>query len=261
LDPAPGADSAAFLINEAFAQAMNWDDPTKEMLDPSRFDPHQIVGVVKDFHHSSLYKEIEPVLIAKSPKIAFSGINRLMIQSTTNPKVLVKGSGTDFEAFKAVLESEWKKTFPSEAYSFNFMDETVQEQYKADERLGKMVFLAAGIAILIAAMGLFALAALSISGRTKEIGIRKVLGASSWSISWMFNKEFLIITLIGVFFALPLSLYLMQDWISQFAIKEWPSWISFAMLGIGGIGFTLLIVSAQSYRATQMNPVDTLKDE
>jgi putative ABC transport system permease protein len=261
LNPAPGADSAAFLINEAFAQAMNWEDPTNEMLDPARFEPHQIVGLIKDFHHSSLYKEIEPVLIAKSPKIAFSGINNLMIQSTTNPKVLVKGSGTDFEALKAVLESEWKKTFPSEVFSFKFMDETVQEQYKADERLGKMVFLAAGIAILIAAMGLFALAALSISGRTKEIGIRKVLGASSWSISWMFNKEFLIITLIGVCFALPLSLYLMEDWISQFAVKEWPSWISFAMLGVGGIGFTLLIVSAQAFKATLLNPVDTLKDE
>jgi putative ABC transport system permease protein len=261
LNPSPGTDSAAFLINETFAKAMNWEDPTNEMLDPSRFEPHQIVGVVKDFHHSSLYKTIEPVLIAKSPKIAFSGINNLMIQSSTNPKVMVKGTGNDFEAFKAVLESEWKKTFPSENFTFSFMDETVQEQYKADERLGKMVFIASGIAILIAAMGLFALAALSISGRTKEIGIRKVLGASSWSVSWMFNKEFLIITLIGVIVALPLSWYVMQDWISQFAIREWPSWISFAMLALGGIGFTLLIVSAQSFRATQMNPVDTLKDE
>jgi putative ABC transport system permease protein len=261
LDSSPGADSSAFLINETFAQAMNWEDPTKEMLDPSRFEPHQIAGVVKDFHHSSLYRKIEPVLIAKSPKIAFSGINDLMIHSSNNPKVMVKGTGNDFEAFRAVLESEWKKTFPAENFTFNFMDETVQEQYKADERLGKMVFLASGIAILIAAMGLFALAALSISGRTKEIGTRKVLGASSLSISWMFNKEFLFITLVGVVVALPLSWYLMQDWISQFAVKEWPSWISFAMLAIGGIGFTLLIVSAQSFRATQMNPVETLKDE
>jgi putative ABC transport system permease protein len=174
---------------------------------------------------------------------------------------MVKGAGTDFEAFRAILQSEWEKTFPSETFTLSFLDETVQEQYKADERLGKMVFLAAGIAILIAAMGLFALAALSISGRTKEIGIRKVLGASSWSISWMFNKEFLTISLIGVVVALPMSLYLMQSWIEQFAVKEWPSWISFAMLGVGGIGFTLLIVSAQAFKATLLNPVDTLKDE
>ncbi|WP_111672257.1 ABC transporter permease [Algoriphagus litoralis] len=260
-NPLPGSDSSAVLINETFAKALNWEDPLGELLPNTRFSPHQIVGVVKDFHHNSLYKEIEPVLLAKDPAIVFSGINSLMISSATNPKVMVKGTGTDFEVFKKVLEEEWMKTFPQEAFSFSFMDETVESEYRADERLGKMVFFAAGIAILIAAMGLFAMAALSIAGRTKEIGIRKVLGASSLSISWMFSKEFLLITLAGVLIALPLSGYLMQDWISQFAVKEWPSWVSFLILGMVGIGFTLLIVSAQSFRATQMNPVDTLKDE
>lgn len=260
-NPEQGADSSAFVINEKFAEAMGWEDPTAEMMPSTRFNNHEIVGVVKNFNHASLYKDIEPVLFAKSPEAVFSGINSLSINSATNPKVIVKGTGSDFEAFRALLESEWEKVFPSEAFSFSFLDETVEAQYRADERLGKMVFLAAGIAILIAAMGLFALAALSISGRTKEIGIRKVLGASSWSISWMFNKEFLIITLIGILIALPLSFYVMQSWIAQFAVKEWPSWLNFTLLAISGIGFTLLIVSAQSYYASQMNPVKTLKDE
>ena len=174
---------------------------------------------------------------------------------------MVKGAGTDFEAFRSVLESEWRRVFPMEAFSFTFLDETIQKQYVADERLGKMVLLASCIAILIAAMGLFAMAALSIAGRTKEIGIRKVLGASSWSISWMFNREFLVITIIGVAVALPLSLYFMQGWLEQFAVKEWPSWINFLLLAIGGVAFTIAVISAQSYRATQMNPVETLKDE
>ncbi|SIN82301.1 ABC transporter permease [Algoriphagus halophilus] len=260
-NPDLGADSSAFVINEKFAEALGWDDPTAEMLPSTRFDSHEIVGVVKDFNHASLYQDIEPVLFAKSPDAVFSGINSLSINSATNPKVIVKGTGTDFESFRALLESEWEKVFPSEAFSFSFLDETVEAQYRADERLGKMVFFAAGIAILIAAMGLFALAALSISGRTKEIGIRKVLGASIWSISWMFNKEFLIITLAGILIALPLSLYVMQSWIEQFAVKAWPSWVNFTLLAIGGIGFTLLIVSAQAYFAAQMNPVKTLKDE
>ncbi|PZX50603.1 ABC transporter permease [Algoriphagus chordae] len=260
-NPDPGSDSSAFVINETFAKAMKWDDPLGEMMPNTRFNPHQIIGVVKDFHHNSLYKEIEPVVLAKSPETFFSGINMLMINSATNPKVLVKGNGNDFEAFRNLLESEWERVFPLEAFSFSFMDETVENQYKADERLGKMVFMAAGIAILIAAMGLFAMAALSIAGRTKEIGIRKVLGASSFSISWMFNREFLMITVIGVLVGLPLSLYLMQTWIAQFAIKSWPSWLNFAILGLAGIAFTLLIVTAQAYRATQMNPVKTLKDE
>lgn len=260
-NPLPGSDSSAFLINETFAAAMKWSDPLGEIMPNTRFNPHQIVGVVKDFHHNSLYNKIEPVVLAKSPKTLFSGVNNLMISSATNPKVIVKGTGTDFESFRAILESEWERVFPMEAFSFSFMDEAVESQYRADERLGKMVFLASSIAILIAAMGLLAMAALSIAGRTKEIGIRKVLGASSLSISWMFNKEFLAITFIGVLVALPLSWYLMQDWIAQFAVREWPSWISFLVLALAGIGFTLAIVSAQSYRATQMNPVKTLKDE
>lgn len=261
LNPTPGSDSSAVLINETFAKAMNWDDPLGELLPSKRIGNHEIVGVVKDFNHNSLYKDIEPIVLAKSPETIFSGINMLMIHSATNPKVMVKGNGTDFETFRTLLENEWEQVFPLETFSFSFLDETVQKQYVADERLGKMVFLAACIAILIAAMGLFAMAALSIAGRTKEIGIRKVLGASSWSISWMFNKEFLIITIAGVLVGLPLSLYLMQSWIAQFAIKSWPSWLNFTVLGIAGIVFTLLIVSAQSYRATQMNPVKTLKDE
>ena len=261
LNPTPGSDSSAVLINETFAKAMNWDDPLGELLPSKRIGNHEIVGVVKDFNHNSLYKDIEPIILAKSPETIFSGINMLMIHSATNPKVMVKGNGTDFETFRTLLENEWEQVFPLETFSFSFLDETVQKQYVADERLGKMVFLAACIAILIAAMGLFAMAALSIAGRTKEIGIRKVLGASSWSISWMFNKEFLVITVVGVLVALPLSLYFMQSWIAQFAIKSWPSWLNFTVLGIAGIVFTLLIVSAQSYRATQMNPVKTLKDE
>jgi putative ABC transport system permease protein len=256
-----GADSSAVLINETFAKAMGWDDPLGEMLPSNKIQSHEIVGVLKDFNHNSLYKGIEPVILAKSPDVIFSGINMMMIHSATNPKVMVKGTGTSFEAFRTLLEAEWERVFPMEAFSFSFLDETVQKQYVADERLGKMVFIAACIAILIAAMGLFAMAALSIAGRTKEIGIRKVLGASSWSISWMFNKEFLVITLIGVLIALPLSLYFMQRWLEQFAVKEWPSWVYFLLLAIGGIAFTIAVISAQSYRATQMNLVKTLKDE
>jgi len=260
-NPDSKADSNAFIINETFAKAMNWEDPLGEMMPNTHFDSHQIIGVVKDFNHNSLYSQIEPVILAKSPATVFSGINNLMISSSTNPKVVIKGNGKNIEAFRSLLEDEWKSVYPLDAFNFTFLDETVAAEYKADDQLGKMVLLAACIAIMIAAMGLFAMASLAIAGRTKEIGIRKVLGASSWSISLMFNKEFLFITLVGIFVALPLSLYIMQSWISQFVIREWPSWTNFSLLAFGGIIFTIFIVSGQSYMATQMNPVETLKDE
>ncbi|MDF2158128.1 ABC transporter permease [Algoriphagus sp. CAU 1675] len=261
LNPDPGMDSSAMVINETFAKALNWEDPLAEQLHASRFDSHQIVGVVKDYHHASLYSPIEPILFAKSPDAVLSGISNLMIRSNTNPRVLVKLNSGNFERTKAMLEGEWNKNFPGETFEFRFLDETVQSQYANDERLGKMVLMAALIAILIASMGLFAMVALAIAGRTKEIGIRKVLGASEWGISWMFGKEFLSITLIGVFVAIPLSGYLMQSWLSQFAVKEWPSWVSFVLLVVGGVIFTLLIVAFQALKATRLNPVETLKDE
>lgn len=261
INPAVGADSSALMINEAFARAFDWEDPTGEILPRTDFEPHQIVGVVKDFHHASLYQPIEPVMIAKSPMAVFSGITNLMINSSTNPKLLVRSAVGDVNQVKSLIEVEWNKMFAGMPLNISFLDDTVQEQYQADERLGKMVFVGAVIAILIATMGLFAMVALSISGRMKEIGIRKVLGASSWSISWLFGKEFIITTLIGVMVALPLSIYLMQGWLDQFAVKGWPSWISFGILAICGVVFTLLIVYAQSLKASLSNPVDTLKDE
>ncbi|MDN3203329.1 ABC transporter permease [Algoriphagus sediminis] len=261
LNPSAGADSSAFIINQTFAEAFGWDDPTGEIIPSSRFDPHSIVGVIKDFHHASLYQPVEPLLIAKTPDAVFSGISNLMINSSTNPKVVVRSNGVPINELRNLLESEWSEVFPGEAFDFKFLNEEVERQYQSDDRLGKMVLIAACIAILIASMGLFAMVALSIAGRTKEIGIRKVLGASSWSISWMFNREFLMITIAGVIVGLPLSLYVMRDWISQFAVRAWPSWVSFGLLALGGILFTALIVSSQSFRATKMNPVKTLKDE
>ena len=261
INPAVGADSSALIINEAFAKAFNWEDPTGEMLPRTDFEPHQIIGVVKDFHHASLYQPIEPVMIAKSPMAVFSGITNLMINSSTNPKLLVRAAGGDINQVRSVIEAEWEKQFKGLPLEISFLDETVEAQYQSDRRLGKMVFIAASLAILIAAMGLFAMVALSIAGRTKEIGIRKVLGASSWSISWLFGKEFIVTTLVGVIVALPLSIYLMQGWLDQFAVKGWPSWISFALLVIGGITFTLALVYAQSLKASLSNPVNTLKDE
>ena len=261
INPAVGADSSALIINEAFARAFNWEDPMGEMLPRTDFEPHQIIGVVKDFHHASLYQPIEPVMIAKSPMAVFSGITNLMINSSTNPKLLVRAAGGDINQVRSVIEAEWEKQFKGLPLEISFLDETVEAQYQSDRRLGKMVFIAASLAILIAAMGLFAMVALSIAGRTKEIGIRKVLGASSWSISWLFGKEFIVTTLVGVIVALPLSIYLMQGWLDQFAVKGWPSWISFAVLVMGGIAFTLALVYAQSLKASLSNPVNTLKDE
>jgi putative ABC transport system permease protein len=219
------SDSSAVIINEAFAQLMKMENPLQEQIHSAKgegFKNNRIIGVMKDFHHAALYDKIEPVMIALNPQAIFSGINSLNISGGTNPTVYVKAASDDFQAVLSTLKSEWVKLYPEEPFNFSFLDEVVQRQYLADQQLGKMVGIASLVAIFIAAMGLFALASLSITGRMKEIGIRKVMGASAYNISLMFNKEFLKITLIGIVLAMPVSYWLMSKWLDQFEMQSAP---------------------------------------
>ncbi len=258
------SDSSAVIINEAFAKLMKMENPLQEQIYSAKnegFTDNRIIGVLKDFHHASLYDQIEPVMIALDPLAIFSGINSLSISGGTNPTVYIKSATDDFPALISTLKTEWSSLYPEEPFNFSFLDEVVQKQYVADQRLGKMVGLASIIAILIAAMGLFALASLAITGRMKEIGIRKVMGASAYNISVMFNKEFLKITSIGIVLAMPFSYWLMTKWLDQFEVKSSPGVGVFIATIVLGIVFTVLVVSFQTIRAGLLNPVRSLKEE
>ncbi|ADR23402.1 ABC transporter permease [Marivirga tractuosa] len=256
------SDSSAFLINETFAKVANMENPLQAQVgSPGSYDNHRIVGVVEDFHHAALYSEIEPVMMAMSPDVGLSGINTLNIPGGMSPTVFVKISSNNYQAIIENLNTEWKKLFPDEPFDYQFFDESIQQQYEADQRLSKMIATASIIAILIASMGLFALASLAITGRMKEIGIRKVMGASAFNISFMFNKEFLKITLIGIVLAMPFSYWLMNKWLEQFEVKSTPGADIFIATVMIGVIFTIIIVSFQTMRASFMNPVKSLKEE
>lgn len=262
-NPDSPSDSNAVIVNEAFVELMQMENPLREEIYSAHNEGFQnrIIGVLKDFHHTSLYDKIEPLMISQSPEAIMSGINSLGIGGGTNPNIYIKSATDDFSNVISTLEAEWNKMYPDEPFTFSFLDEVVQRQYIADERLGKMVAMAAIIAILIAAMGLFALASLAITGRLKEIGIRKVLGASTLNISMLFNKEFLKITVIGVVAAVPVSYWLMVKWLEQFEVKNMPGVGVFALTVLLGVSFTTIIVSVQTVSASLMNPVKSLKEE
>lgn len=196
-----------------------------------------------------------------SPDIGLSGINELNIPGGMSPTVLAKAGSNDLQDVIGSLQEEWRNLFPDEPFDYKFFDESIQKQYEADQRLGKMIAIAAIIAIIIASMGLFALASLAITGRMKEIGIRKVMGASAFNISFMFNKEFLKITLIGIVLAMPFSYWLMNKWLEQFEVKSTPGADIFIATVMIGVIFTIIIVSFQTMRASFMNPVKSLKEE
>jgi len=256
------SDSSAFLINETFAQAAEMENPLKAQVgETGSFEDHRIVGVVKDFHHAALYSKIEPVMMAMSPDVSLSGINSLNIPGGMSPTVLVKTETQDYQAVITSLKEEWMQLFPEEPFDYQFFDESIQKQYEADQRLGKMIGMAAVIAILIASMGLFALASLAITGRLKEIGIRKVMGASPANISLMFNKEFLKITVVGIVLALPVSYWFMNKWLDQFEVRSSPGVGVLLTTILLGLAFTIIIVSFQTIKASYMNPVKSLKEE
>lgn len=256
------SDSNAFIINRSFANALKMDNPLESIIPSQRnFNDHRIVGVVKDFHHAALYDKIEPLVLCMKPELLFSGIVDLNIPGGLDPNIFVKSNTNDFNSLLSVLQEEWNSLYPDEPFDFSFFDENIQRQYENDQRLSQMVGMAAIIAIVIAAMGLFAMAALTVAGRKKEIGVRKVLGASIWNISSMINKEFLKITLLACIPALPVSYWVMMQWLSQFEIRNNPGLFVFALTLLIGVTFTVLIVSSKAISAALSNPVDSLKSE
>ncbi|MBS9525749.1 ABC transporter permease [Litoribacter alkaliphilus] len=254
-------DSSAIMVNQKFAEQMGWNGLEQAQLPASaNFGSHEVVGIIQDFNHASLYEEINPVLISKNPRLIFEGINDIEI-SRTSAMVLVRSNRADTDQFISMLEEEYQKIYPGESFDYYPFNEFVFEAYENEERLSRMVTYTALLAVLIAVMGLLAFTAMTIAGRLKEIGIRKVLGASSGSITWMFNREFLTITIVGILLAIPAGMWLMQNWLQQFAVREWPGALTIGITILGGLALTALVVSLQSLSASWINPVKTIKSE
>mgnify|MGYP005811231737 CR=1 FL=1 len=257
----PTLDSSAFIVNERFAEMMAWTNVEEARLPASgKFEGHQIIGIAKNFNHASLYNDVTPVMIAKNPILVLQGLNDINISGTT-PKVLVRAKIEDTAAFGKMLEEEYQNVYPGEAFQFFPFDTFLFESYQDEERLVKMVTYTAGLTLFISFLGLLALISMTIAGRTKEIGIRKVLGASTASIFLAFNREFVLITLLGILAAIPIGLLLMQGWVQQFVVQNWPD-TKLWMLAVGAaVLLTILLVSLQSLNAARINPAKTLKSE
>ncbi|QCK14586.1 FtsX-like permease family protein [Mangrovivirga cuniculi] len=256
------SDSSAMIINEKMAELLGMKSPiNKQLPSAEKFDPHKIIGVVKNFHHASLYDDIEPIVLVQDPELIFSGLRHLNIPGGLTPTVIAKINSNDVGENINKIEEIYSSIYPGDPFEFRFLDETVQRQYEEDEKLSKMVTAGALISIIIAAMGLYALVSLAINSRTKEIGIRKVMGADTLSLSGMFNMEFIKVTIVGIIIALPVSLLFMQKWLSSFVYQE-VNWVWIMAIAILiGLVFTLTIVTVNTLKAVWVNPVETLKDE
>jgi putative ABC transport system permease protein len=246
------SDSAAFVINEAAAKEMGLKNPVGEIVrwtnKAYNVDKEfKIVGVIKDMVMASPFKPVEPAIF-------FIQGWRGWINIRINPAMPVS------EALPKI-ESAFKKIIPSAPFDYKFADEEYQIKFDAEERIGKLSSVFSALAILISCMGLFGLASFMAEQRTKELGIRKVLGASIPQLWKLLSKDFLLLVVIACMIAIPISFYFMSNWLMQYEYRTPISWQVFVIVVLGAMLITLLTVSYQAIKAAVTNPVNSLRSE
>ncbi|MEO1053383.1 MAG: ABC transporter permease [Bacteroidota bacterium] len=239
----------AFILNKVTIDRLGWESPEKAIGQKFNYGARSgyIIGIVDDFHFESLHQPIAP--------IAFS------IISENSRNVMVKVKADQKEHALAHLEEEWNNLRPGFLFDYTMVSDQFDQQYEAEEKLGELVSYFSWLAIFVAILGLFGLSSFSIEQRIKEIGIRKVLGASVSSVLFMFTKRFAILVIIGLVMAVPVSYYGMQTWLSTFPYQAAINPLTFMIGGMVALGLAVATISYETIKAAIANPVDTLRSE
>ena len=243
---AVATDSSNYVVNEQMAHVMGIDNPIGETL---KFwgDEGEIIGVVEDFHFRSIHTSIEPLIIRIDP----ASFNKLYIRTR---------AGQTAEAL-ANLEKVFKKFNPNYPLTYRFMDEDFERMYRREKMLGQLTTTFAVLAIFISCLGLFGLASFTAEQRTKEIGIRKILGASVTNLILLLSREFIKLVVIAFIFATPLAYYFMTMWLNAFAYRINIGLEVFVFAGGASFIIAWLTVSYQALKVASANPVDALRNE
>ncbi|MEL6537626.1 MAG: ABC transporter permease [Bacteroidota bacterium] len=261
-DPESEADTrTSILLNQAAVDYFGFEDPLGARLPGQDFIDHEVIGVVEDFHFASLHTTVEPLVITQNVMIPMSGISDMNFSSSPIPKLVFRYTGSNLSEVKTILDAEWQKAFPEEDLNFTFVEDNIQQQYASEERMNRLVMVATLLSIIIASLGLLGLTVLVINSRVKEIGIRKVIGASEASIFGMLARSFSWQLLLGIVLSVPITYWLMQDWLSGFAYQINMGVGMFLVSGVISIAVALLVISYHTLRAARVNPVESLRAE
>jgi hypothetical protein len=239
----------AYLINETAAKRMGWT-AANALGKRVKFwgTDGSIIGVVKDFHFQPLHVGIQPFIFRFRPKEFYF---TLLIK--TKPG-LVARTLTD-------VTNIYKKLAPDSPITYGFVDQDLDAQYRSEQRVGRIIFYFAILTILVSCLGLFGLTTFTAEQRTKEIGVRKVLGASVASIVTLLTKDLLKLVLIAIFIASPIAWWAMSRWLQDFVYRISIDWWMFALAGLFALGIALITISFQSIKAALTNPVKSLRSE
>ncbi len=252
-DAALKTDSAVCVINEAAMKAFGWTDIQGHRIttivgdQPAQHLSMEVVGVVENFHYESLRENIGPMVMT--------------IGRGSGTMALRLSKQADVEKTLSAVNTLFKGNLPSQPFNYRFLDEEFDLQYASERRIGGILGAFAGFAIFIACLGLFGLAAFMAEQRTREIGIRKVLGASVGSLVRLLSSDFLRLVAISVVLAAPLAWYFMHNWLQDFAYHIDLKWWMFALAALVAVGIAFLTVAGQAMRAALANPVRALKRE
>ena len=209
-----------------------------------------IIGVVDDFHFMSLKDEITPLVIAfNEGAFGFNFNFAIKLKSDNMPETITQ------------IEEKWNLMTENQAFKYDFLDTRLNDLYEAEEASGKLFGIFAILAIFIACVGLFGLAAYTANQKTKEIGIRKVLGSSIWDVMLLLTKHFTILVIISLIIAVPITFYVMDSWLNSFAYKTSIGISTFVIAGTTAMLIAWITVSYQSFKAAIVNPVDSLGSE
>ncbi len=251
----------AVIVNEAFAKEYGWTDLVGKKIPGKDFIDHEVIGIVKDFNYASLYTKVQPLVLAMNPAIPLSGSENFNVGNTPMPKLLIRLKPGNIPATLEQVGAVWQRLTAGEEFAFTFVDETLNEQYRSDQNLGKIVSIATLLAMMIGSLGLYALASLAMQNRTKEISIRKVMGATEQSLLVLLSKEYVFMIVVSLVVSVPLTWYLMSGWLQSFEYRVPISWQVFAWAGALSLIVALLTISYQTIKTAWTRPAETLKYE
>lgn len=241
-------DSAAIIVNEAFVKIYGEKQPLNKTVyrDSYGIQPYHIIGVMKDFNFSSLKDKISPVVLAYGDDYG---------------AISVRIKPANIPAFMKQVQDKWKELAPNHQFTYSFMDEDFDATYRSEQRIGQLFISFSTLAILIACLGLFGLAAYAAEQRNKEIGIRKVLGASVTTIVSMLSKDFIKLVFIAILISSPIAWFMMNKWLQGFAYRVNVQWWVLVIAGVVAVLIAFVTISFQSIKAALANPVRSLKNE
>ncbi len=247
----PSGMTKEFLVNESLVKSLGLKKPedilNKEISIMGGLIKCPVVGVLKDFNDRSLRQNLAPLLIATN--------------ATMYRQASIKLSTTNMASSMQSIKKIWEQTFPNYVYEYRFLDDKIDSFYKQENQLAQLYKIFAAIAIFLSCLGLYGLASFMAVQRIKEVGIRKVLGATAGNIVYLFSKEFIILIAIAFVIATPIAWYFMHQWLQDYVYRINISWWLFAAGGLAAIVIALATISFQAIKAAMANPVKSLRSE